>query len=190
MNAPSTPPKFHWAGGEYPRDPEFDQPRYLLGDAAAAAGLNVNLLKSWLSREPKVIPFGPYDHEAIGKGSARVFTLRRVVSIAIAAELVRLGVTALKAGGLAFSMTDKPFPKLERSDPQHVTFGAVTGDALLAVYPDKDGCILIPDGLNPSVRDILKHQGPPMSGPATSCVIISYAAILNRVRAKLAERGR
>jgi hypothetical protein len=183
------PPDHEWLAGEYPRDADLDEPRYLLGDAAAASDLNPNLLKSWLSREPRVIHFGPYDRPAIGKGSARVFTLRRIISIAMAAELVRLGVTASKAGMLAFTMTDTHFPN-GSSDPQQATFAAVTGDALQVAYPDDDGWIFIPEGSNPSLREMLKRKGPPFSSAATSLVAVSYGAILQRVRAKLAERGR
>src|SRR5258708_38579375 len=75
-----------------------DEPRYLLGQVAFAAALSTTLLKAWVAR--KVIPMGEHDREAHGKGSSRVFTLRRALSVALAAELVKLGMSAGVAGQL------------------------------------------------------------------------------------------
>ena len=37
----------------YDAVPEFDTPRYLLGDVAAAADISTGTLKAWISREPR-----------------------------------------------------------------------------------------------------------------------------------------
>jgi hypothetical protein len=174
--------------GSYARNPHMDDPKYLLGDAAMAAGITTTLLKSWLSREPRVIHFGPYDHEGRGKGSTRLFTLRRILSVAIAAELVQLGVTASRAGHLAFIFTDTQFPELGHGNAE--TSGTMNEHALLVVYPDTEIFNFVPAGSDQSLRSMLARSGRPFTGPASSFVVVSYGAIADRVNAKLAERGK
>ena len=86
-----------------------DTPRYVLGDAATAAGITPGLLKAWVSRQPRVIALGQYDQASRGKGTPRLFTLRRIIAIATTAELVSLGISASKASLCAFSFTDLHF---------------------------------------------------------------------------------
>src|SRR3954453_14671269 len=121
---PDAPPDLRLPVGVYPQDPELDEPRYLFGDVAAAATMSHSVLKAWVSREPVVIRFGPYDRQPLGKGSARVFTLRRVFCVAITAELVRLGLKASSAGVVAYAYTDSDGSRFNVAD-----------DALLVVFP-------------------------------------------------------
>jgi hypothetical protein len=76
----------------------IDEPRYLLGQVAYAAGISSGLLKAWITR--KVIFLTEYDREAHGKGSSRVFTLRTALVVALAAELVKMGISIKLAGDL------------------------------------------------------------------------------------------
>jgi len=85
----------------------LDVPQFLLGDAAFTADLSTTVLKAWLSREPLIIALGETDMKPLGKGSARIFTLRRVVNICVTAELVRMGVTPKMAGVIGFQITDE-----------------------------------------------------------------------------------
>lgn len=82
----------------------YDAAAALLGDVAEAANIPPLVLKAWLDR--KVIPLSEYDQPAIGKGSARIFTFRRVLSIAIMAELTRLGITPSRAAAIGYFVTD------------------------------------------------------------------------------------
>jgi hypothetical protein len=78
---------------------DADEPRYLLGQVAKAAGISTGLLKAWMAR--KVVPMGPHDREAHGKGSSRVFTLKRALAVALAAEMVKLGISISLAGDVS-----------------------------------------------------------------------------------------
>jgi hypothetical protein len=173
-----------------PRNIVLDEPRYLLGDAAAAAGIDVNLAKSWVSREPTVIPLGEHDRKAFGKGSSRVFTLRRILSFAIAAEFVRLGLPASQAGLLAYLYTDAKVPDFETGKDTS-EYQALKPDTLLVVYPDQEGGLYFVSGdEDPPIRELLERSRPPSSEPSASCAVVSYGAILERVTAALAARGK
>ena len=116
--------------GRRAKDATLDVPRFLLGDLAAVTDMTETTLKAWLSREPKVIPLGPYDKPALGKGSAREFTLRRVISVAIIAELVRLGIAPAKAGFWAYTLTDvKLWAGMDWLDESTVLFASPNADS-------------------------------------------------------------
>jgi hypothetical protein len=174
---------------QHARHPILDDPRFLLGDAAAAAGISLNLLKSWVTREPCVIPFGKYDGKPLGKGSARLFTLRRILSVSVAAELVALGVTASRAGLLAHYFTDAKHPTFDAAGGP-TQFNMLRGDALLVTYPDHEAFDVIPENTDINLRQLLQRSGGPYSGPASSCAVLSYGAIAERVKSALAARGK
>src|SRR5215217_7227248 len=73
-----------------PSDPEWDTPRFLLGDAAAASGIELTVLKAWLARGG--LDLDRHTLEASRMGSSRFFSLRTILGIALMAELVLLGV--------------------------------------------------------------------------------------------------
>jgi hypothetical protein len=175
------PPDFIFPAGEYPRNPELDDPRYLLGDAAAVAEISTTLLKAWLTREPRVVRFGPYDHRAHGKGSARLFTLRRVLCVSLIAELTRLGLSASHAGRIAYMTTDAEFPSLGSTIPAH------REDVILVLYPDHE--LSLYTGSGDSLRAVLERKGrQPVSSPAVSFLAVSCKTLFERVRTRLAER--
>src|SRR4051812_20870107 len=124
-------PDFKFESGNYVQDDLLDDPQYLLSDVARAAEIKVSLVKSWVSREPRVILFGPFDRPSLGKGSARVFTLRRVICVALTAELVRLGLTASRAGTASFAFTDANLP----FDAGSASPLKGEGDWLIVAYP-------------------------------------------------------
>jgi hypothetical protein len=162
-------------------DPSLDAPKFLAGDVAAALRLSETLLKAWLQR--KLIPMGSHDMPAIGKGSARVFTLRRIISIGIGAELVRLGFSPSRAFAMAFM----------------ATVLSIVGDEKL-VFPLKYFCAYIEDDqdkLSFSVwnddrqisefLDVSKADG---EQELTSFAIVNVDLIMKRAKARLAERGK
>jgi hypothetical protein len=151
--------------GRLPIVSDWDTPRFLLRDAATAAGISVGLLKAWVSREPKVIHFGSLDRSATGRGTPRLLTLRRVVCIALAAELVSLGFTASRAGSVASTFTDSEDPPIEWPAP-----------GFLIVPPATDDIFLVGEGL--SIAQAFKVT----AGDATSYAVISCAALLEKVR--------
>lgn len=153
----------------------LDEPRYLLGQVAYAAGVSSNLLKAWVAR--KIIPMGEHDREAHGKGSARVFTFRRALAIGFAAELVKLGLSATEAGRLGTIAVEAGLFSSE--DRQLVV-------DLLAIYPTEGGRTGIGvAGWNFTIKAMLAKQAP--GGDATSFILVSARAIWENVLKRLGE---
>jgi hypothetical protein len=150
----------------------IDEPRYLLGQVAFAADMSSDLLKAWITR--KVVPMGEHDREAHGKGSARVFTLRRALSVALAAECVKLGMSASTAGFFATGGIDMT-PKKSARD-------ALQTNDLLSIYPRGPSGDATADAAdwNWSIKKLL--------GPySSSCVLVNVQAIAERVLRRLGE---
>lgn len=178
----------------------LDVPKLLLGDAAYAAGVSANLLKAWLSREPLVIKLGEHDQMALGKGSARVLTLRRVIQIALTAELVRLAVAPQRAGKLSFIITDvagnantlNNILKPTRDDVEPINFeknNIWTQKDVVLVF-DKESNDLLVSHPDESIRDMMDRFGEGGFDNILSCIIINFGAIRQRTIARLVERGR
>ena len=159
---------------------KFDTPRYVLGDAADAAGISTSLLKAWITREPIVVPLGVYDQVGRGKGTPRLFTLRRVISIAVAAELVALGINPSRAGNLAFGFTDH-----EHEEGRYVE---LEGPTFLIIEPKSTAIILTTDPKT-SFDQVLKKTIPSSGEKAASFAVISGGAVKQRVMTRLKERG-
>jgi hypothetical protein len=163
--------------------PELDTPRYLLGDAAAAAGVTPITLKAWLSTERSVVPLGPYDQPGRGKGVSRLLTLRRIYAIAITAELVSLGFAASEAGRVGFSVAARHARE----------FIGEHGGIFLAANPSRDHFAIF-DSPEVSMDELLLKKGAPPTPdgsmtPMTSCAVIDCGALLQRVQTRLKERG-
>lgn len=189
-----------------PEAPEIDldSPAWLLNSVAASTGVGLAVLKAWLSRDPVVVPLGPYDQEARGKGSARLFTLRRVLAVAITAELVRLGIAPSRAGELATTFMDGfitgqvPPPRKRRrlsqveklseakTDTERSRLKAKSAhwrcrDAVLVAYPDTDA--LWVTRRDDNLVSIKETAG---SGNAAA-IILFYDSIIDRVCSRLAK---
>jgi hypothetical protein len=172
----------------YKAVPELDTPRYLPADVAAAAGVSPGTLKAWLSRDPRVIRLGPYDQAGRGTGTPRLLTLRRVFAIAMTAELVSLGFIASRAGALAFFFTDVEY------------LVEAQGDLILAVKRSRDpgipsfSVLHSEKPLPPAsergryIADETSLFGPP-DDRSVSCTLIDCTALMQRVQARLKERG-
>jgi hypothetical protein len=154
----------------------LDDPKYLLGHVVSATGVSASVLKAWLSREPRVIPLGPYDQQARGKGSARLFTLRRILAVGLTAELIHLGFTASRAGLLAFSFTDWSLRDSELLNQLEGPF--------LSVYPDNETPWLILN-YNASLRAVLKTRRAHSEPPVASVVVVNCAVVAQRILARL-----
>ena len=176
MNAPMKSTSRPNSRSDPSPDPELDDPRYLFGDAVAASGVSANTLKSWLSRKPEAVPLGVFDREALGKGSSRAFTLRRLISIAIAAELVRLGIQPSAAGAQAHTLTDTTIRRGK--------IGFLDDARFLAVYPDNRSVTLSEEGGPISDLFIFTRK---VKRPA-SCAVLDIAAIIANVKDSLSKR--
>jgi hypothetical protein len=156
--------------------PELDTPRFIFSDVATAADVMPGTLKAWLSRDPPIVPLGPYDRPGRGKGIPRLFTLRRVYAIAMTAELISLGFVASKAGNLAFAFTDLPF---EGQDDRLV---------------QASGPLFLVANAKHELFNFLTSPGIKLDqliGAETivSCAVIDCAALMARVRESLRKRG-
>jgi hypothetical protein len=154
-----------------------DEPRYLLGQVAFAAGISTSVLKAWVTR--KVIPMGEHDREAHGKGSSRVFTLRRALSVGLAAELVRMGITAAFAGQIGSSAVDLAL--------RNAGGDALRIDDLIALYPVGDGNTSFRGAAwNFTIKTMLERNAPP-DEMVSSFMVISVKAVAERVLQRLGE---
>ena len=94
---------------------DLDTPRWLSADLCAAAGIDLTTFKNWSRSEPPVVMMGERDRAAGGSGHRHLFTLRRVLQVAITAEFVEQGLPPRLAGMAAFACTDTadgPLPGL------------------------------------------------------------------------------
>jgi hypothetical protein len=162
--------------------PVLDEPKFLLSDVAFAAEVSQPVLKAWLSREPRVVALGPYDRHAFGKGSSRVFTLRTAILIALIAELVRLGITPLRAGALSFMATNRP------EGDHGLDWDRFAGpESVLIAYAKGNAFAFVPQGT--ALDDVLETQPWAQERPA-SFVAVSIGRVGERVEARLRSRGK
>jgi len=78
--------------------------QFYIGEAAQAAGIDTNTCRSWLKRGSIVL--SDEDRAAAGAGRPQLLSLRRVLQIAITAELVKLGMSVKDAADAAIPFTD------------------------------------------------------------------------------------
>jgi hypothetical protein len=177
----------------------LDVPQFLLGDVAYTAGLSTAVLKAWLSRPPVIVPLGASDMKALGKGSARILTLRRVINICVTAELVRLGLTPKHAGAMSFHITDVvgmvtsvPSPsKRARVAPTRSPLDPVNiwarNDVLILASRNKDSAYpVIGDVV---LFDVLHQLGKQTDGDdIQACLVVDFSGIYQKALSKLKER--
>lgn len=85
---------------------DLDLPQFFTAETCKAANVSADILKSWISRDPPAILLTKEDRPAGGSGRPHLFSLRRVLQIAITGELVGLGFGPRQAGLIALSFTD------------------------------------------------------------------------------------
>ena len=93
--------------------PEPHEPYYSTAEAAHAAGVTVNVLKNWVSRQPQVILLLAEEREHFGHGHPILYSRDRVMQIAVTARLVSLGWqprAATEAAILFSDSSDGPLP--------------------------------------------------------------------------------
>lgn len=156
----------------------IDEPRYLLGQVAFAAGISANLLKAWIDR--KIIRLGEHDRGAHGKGSSRVFTLRRALVVATTAELVNTGMAASGAGHEG-EMFVRGALREAGADPLRV-------DGLFALYSETEPEPAISVLAFKPTSTLAKVLKPRKHEPThTSFVLVSMKAVNERVLKRLGE---
>lgn len=83
---------------------DLDSPRFRISDACRAARAEPNTVRAWLQRGHFTL--GAADIRAAVNGASHSLSRRRVYQIAIAAELVALGIHPKRAASLAAGFTD------------------------------------------------------------------------------------
>jgi hypothetical protein len=173
----------------YKPTPELDTPRYLLGDVAAAVGVSTGTLKAWLSREPHVVALGPHDQAGRGKGTPRLFTLRRIYAVAMTAELIALGFVASRAGVLGFLFTDVVMVATKKPKDTAGPFVETKGPLFLAIDRENERSFSYFGNAKFEIADFMKNPGHAYETPLISVTVIDCAALIQRVQTRLKERG-
>lgn len=106
-----------------------------LYDASAvcrAAGITHETLKNWVSRKPPLVLLGSKDHAAASRGVPNLYSLHRVLQIAIMADLVRLGWEPRLAAQAAVRFSDTNSGSTDEAEREVGELFA-EGDTLLVV---------------------------------------------------------
>lgn len=188
----------------YLNDP--DAPQFFTGDACKAAGIDNATLKNWITRSPPAILMSEedraefaergftdesfdrqsYERLAMGAGRSHLFTYRRVMQLALCAELVRLGFPPRKAGMVAAGFTDigdtatgwGNEPIEVKRLPGELYYDGFT---LLIARPDREtGSCLNVDFKTP-ITDLLFHSNQSL----TTAVIVNVNHVNDRVLGSL-----
>jgi hypothetical protein len=166
--------------------PEIDRPRYLLGQVARAAGISAKTLKSWIERKNVVL--GEHDWDSHGKGSSRVFTPRRVLAVAVMAELIKLGVYPHMAGRMGSTFSDWALDKA-KGDLRKV-------DVFVVLYPNEfHEDYVVADSYRTktiskptrTIAEVLSESK--LDKAAASFILISIGALKDRVLERLASES-
>jgi hypothetical protein len=173
------------------KEPELDKPQFLLGTVAKVAGISPNLLKAWVSRDPNVIPLGDKDVGGKGKGSSRLFTLRRALNVALTAELTRIGIKASIAGKAARLVTDIDYDLLDtpKSKTQACNFDPLTSETgvIVVFNPSEEiGGFYLTDEED-SIAAIFSNYSVDNENSEFSALCVRYGRVFQRVFKKLAE---
>lgn len=102
--------------------------RYTSAEACAAAGITLDTLKNWVSRQPQVILLTRGERDAVEAGGGLLFSFQRIMQIALTAKIARTGLKPREAAMIAAGFTD-------------------VGDGPLNEIPQRDPCRLFDEGL-------------------------------------------
>jgi hypothetical protein len=118
-------------------------------DIVRAVGISAATLSQWCDRG--IIELGEGDIASTGTGSPRQFSLKRVVNIALVAELIKIGVNLARAAEAAEMFTD------EGSQDRAAGELFARGKTLLVISASTTAVINVRDG-----------RAPPDFGPAVT----------------------
>lgn len=170
------------------REPSQDIPRFLSDDVCRAAQIDFITLRNWISRDPPAITLREHDRKALKSGKPHLFTYRRVLQVALTADLVRLGFPPRKAGMMAAGFTDVgdvAIPPLgDHGDEAERQPGELYADGLtfLIAYPEDDLSYVQKVGPKTSLLEVLHLDG---EGLRASAAIVNVTQIDMYARAVL-----
>lgn len=166
----------------YIDDPHI--PQIPSAEACKAAGIDQTTLKGWISRKPPAILLTNEERSALELGGRFLFSLNRVVHIALVAELVRLKIGPRDATLIAAGFTDTGKGPLFPGD-EHRNPGALfkTGQTLLIYDLSRDqfGRVIKADPKD-SWHDVMCSQGRSSS---VAAIIVNVNTVVERVRSAL-----
>ena len=88
-----------------PPDPDA-RDRFLSADVCRAAGITPETLKNWVSRKPHIVLLKGDDLPGGARGAPNLYSVNRVLQLAIMAEMVRFGWDPRPAAWAAVHFTD------------------------------------------------------------------------------------
>ena len=184
---------------------DVDAPQFFTADACRAAGIDPATLKNWITRTPSAILLSqedklkfqeagapietePRERMAAGSGRSHLFTFRRVMQIALTAELVALGFPPRKAGMVAVGFTDVGHGGAGYvGDGEPIRIKRLPGE----LYPD-GWTILVAESDRETGRTVNVHHNTLLTEllftsarPPSTLVIVNVNAVDRRVRAAL-----
>jgi hypothetical protein len=177
---------------------DLDAPQFFTADACKAAGIEQSTLKNWIVRSPPAILISEEDRASIGaagpshermaggSGRSHLFTFRRVMQIALCAELVRLGFPPRKAGLIAAGFTDlgigsfgwvgEPFKPTKRERGPGELYA--NGLTILVAEPETGlGRVINVDPTKPKLWELF-YSGTQRT---TSAAVVNVTAVWARV---------
>jgi hypothetical protein len=85
---------------------DVNYPQFSSDLACKAAGVDMATLKNWISRKPPAVHIGAEERTTAGTRAHYNFNLRRILQLAITAQLVQLGLAPREASMHALQFTD------------------------------------------------------------------------------------
>lgn len=175
--------------------------RFTSAEVCKAAGITPETLKNWVSRKPHIVLLKSGDQPGGSRGVPNLYSLNRVLQIAIMAEFVRLGWEPRPAAHAAIHFTDiggAVAAYWADEVPEIRVPGQLfaTGETLLVAMPDDDDAeMAVSEVINVDPKapwsdfweevhtSVLRTHGS-LFGPA-GVTVIDLGAIVLRVRASL-----
>jgi len=163
--------------------------RYGSAIACAAAGIDRKTMSNWLSRTPAVILLTEAERREAGERKRFDFDVRRIVQIALTADLVSLNMQPRRAAMCAAAFTDSAtgssaFPGFKQRRPAELFHGAET---YLIVPPGDDPARVIPVTPDMTIADVLT---PEYGQPLTRAILLRVNDVVARVHAALRDSER
>lgn len=163
----------------------LDVPRFSARDALAVGPKSYATLRSWNDTEAFLMRES--DRRSLGTGRPHLFTLRRILQIALIAEMVKFGLSPRRAGIFAAGFTDVGDAEAGwEGEPDQLNRlpGQLypTGDTLLIVYPDEDEAEIVNVHTSVSIANLFRSRTKQF--PA-SAIIVDIGLVDARVRQTL-----
>jgi hypothetical protein len=161
---------------------DVNAPQFPSDLACEAAQIDLATLKNWASRKPSAVLIG--DEERVASGEQRSvfrFTLRRVLQLAITAELVKLGLAPREASLHAAQFTDMEDGELPGRQSRRMGELFRRHHTFMLIYPDAAYCAIENIKADEPWRLVVrKGDGAPRN--FSSAIILNLNQIDARVR--------